>query len=136
MKLVPCPPKTFGHFYEGDSYLILYVSIATKIPQSSAVINLVYILVSLASKQRSRGMTVLNEHVIFRLTRPAITSPTTFIIGWVRTPLKMSREQRQYTQPRWMITLGAWPCNIARPRAMRVQLFKDTSKMALCKPPL
>lgn len=24
MQLVPCPPKTFGHFYEGDSYVILY----------------------------------------------------------------------------------------------------------------
>uniref|UniRef100_A0A4W4FRB9 Villin-1 n=1 Tax=Electrophorus electricus TaxID=8005 RepID=A0A4W4FRB9_ELEEL len=24
MELVPCPPKTYGHFYEGDSYLILY----------------------------------------------------------------------------------------------------------------
>uniref|UniRef100_A0AAY4C338 Villin-1 n=1 Tax=Denticeps clupeoides TaxID=299321 RepID=A0AAY4C338_9TELE len=25
MELVPCPPKTYGHFFEGDSYLILYV---------------------------------------------------------------------------------------------------------------
>uniref|UniRef100_A0AAY4C290 Villin-1 n=1 Tax=Denticeps clupeoides TaxID=299321 RepID=A0AAY4C290_9TELE len=24
LKLVPCPPKTYGHFFEGDSYLILY----------------------------------------------------------------------------------------------------------------
>uniref|UniRef100_A0AAY4C3L8 Villin-1 n=1 Tax=Denticeps clupeoides TaxID=299321 RepID=A0AAY4C3L8_9TELE len=24
MELVPCPPKTYGHFFEGDSYLILY----------------------------------------------------------------------------------------------------------------
>ncbi|TSK92916.1 Villin-1 [Bagarius yarrelli] len=24
MELVPCPPKTYGHFYEGDSYLVLH----------------------------------------------------------------------------------------------------------------
>uniref|UniRef100_A0AAY4C4I7 Villin-1 n=1 Tax=Denticeps clupeoides TaxID=299321 RepID=A0AAY4C4I7_9TELE len=28
MELVPCPPKTYGHFFEGDSYLILYTNSA------------------------------------------------------------------------------------------------------------
>lgn len=32
MELVPCPSKTFGQFFEGDSYVILYVSISTKCP--------------------------------------------------------------------------------------------------------
>lgn len=31
MELVPCPSKTYGQFYEGDSYLILHVRIYCKI---------------------------------------------------------------------------------------------------------
>jgi len=60
MELVPCPSNTFGQFFEGDSYVILYVSISAKCPiiNSSAF--------ELTTLQVNERMSALKNYLIFQ----------------------------------------------------------------------
>lgn len=40
MQLVPVPAKTYGNFYEGDCYIVLYVSAPTLVHTVSIIVTL------------------------------------------------------------------------------------------------